>query len=292
MKFRPGILVLSALLAVSQSHAQSVKWVLQDFPPAQMPTDGKPGQGFRDEALRLIMSQWTDVEHRFVVANSARTWLMLGDKEEVCHIGAQLTPDREKLAYFVPFAVLPPLQLVVRKETVARLPLNADGEVLLPELLANPAFKGLLIDMRSYGKGLDEVLARRARKDAVAMVQPGDLGKMVPQMLAAKRGDYILEYEFVVNYQKQQNQPLLDDLTSLPIAGFSKILTSNVVCPRSPWGRNAIRRIDAILAKTADTNGIRASVESWLSPETIKRYKADMNAFAQRRKKLTDSTQF
>ena len=273
-------------------RAQPVKWILQDFPPAQMPANGKLGQGFRDEVVRVVMASWPEADHQFIVANAARTWLMLSEKEEACHVGAQQTPEREKLAYFTPFAVLPPLQLVVRKDTVAKLPLTTDGEVVLADLLASPTLKGMLIDTRSYGKGLDDVIAQRARKDTVMTVQAGDLGKTVPLMLAARRGDYILEYEFVLNYHKQQNKPQLDDVTSLPIAGFSKALLTNVVCPRSPWGQKTIRRIDSILSKTVDSNGIRASVEAWLSPETNKRYKAEMNAFAKGRKKPTDPALF
>ena len=273
-------------------QAQSIKWILQDFPPAQIPVNGKPGPGFHDEALRVIMAQWPEAEHSFVVANSARTWFMLGEKEEACYVGALQTPEREKVAYFTPFAVLPPLQLVVRKDTVAKLPLNADGEVILSELLASPALKGMLVDKRSYGKGLDEVIAQRSPKDAVMTIQAGDLGKTVPLMLAARRGDYTIEYDFILNYHKQQNEPLLEDLLSLPIAGFSKMLTTNVVCPRSPWGQKIIRRVDAILARTVDSNGIRAGVEAWLSPETNRRYKADINAFVKNRKRPADAAQF
>ncbi|MBC7917850.1 MAG: TIGR02285 family protein [Rhodoferax sp.] len=293
MKFRVGTLVLLlATLATTQSHAQSVKWVLQDFPPAQMPINGRPGLGFHDEMVRILVANWPEAEHQFVVANSARTWLMLSDKEEACYVGALRNADREKVAYFTPFAVLPPLQLIVRKDTMSKIPVNADGEAMLSELLANPALRGLLVDKRSYGKDIDEIIAQRARKEAIQIVQPGDLGKNLPLMLAANRGDYLLEYDFILNFHKKQNYPQLEELTSLPVAGFSAMLTTNVVCPRSPWGQKTIRRVDAILVKTADSNSIRASVESWLSVDTIKRYRADMNAFAQRRKKPSDPALF
>ncbi|MBC7918744.1 MAG: TIGR02285 family protein [Rhodoferax sp.] len=276
----------------NQVWAQPMRWSLQEYPPAVMPINGKPGLGFRDNELRLIVANWPEVEHQFVVANIARTWLMLGDKEPICTLGALRTPEREKIAYFTPVAILPPLQLIVREDTVSKLPLNAQGEVLLQELLASTTLKGLLVHLRSYGKGLDEVIAQRTVKDAVFMVQASDVGKSIPLMLAAKRGDYIIEYEFVVNFYKQQNFAKLDHLIALPIAGFSDALTTNAVCPRTPWGQQAIRRIDAILTKTADSNGVRSGVEKWLSPETIKRYKSDMNAFALRRKKPADPAQF
>lgn len=274
------------------ARADTVQWVLQDFPPAQILFNGQPGHGFRDEALRLVIANWPEAEHQFIVANAARTWHMMAAKEPVCYVGALQTPEREKQAYFSPFALLPPLQLVVRKETLQRLPMNADGEVLLPELLADAQLKGMLVDTRSYGKGLDEEIAKRARKDAVSIVQAGDLGKTVPLMLAAKRGDYLIEYDFVINYHRLQTGAELNALTVVPIAGFSKPVVSNIVCSRSPWGLQAIRRIDAILAKAADGGAIRANVEKWMSPETIKRYRADMNAFAQKRKKPSDPAQF
>ena len=276
----------------AQTLPTTVQWVLQDFPPAQILVNGQPGAGFRDEALRLIVANWPEAEHQFVVANAARTWLMLAAKEPVCYVGALQTPEREKQAYFTPFAMLPPLQLVVRKDSLDKFPLNADGEVKLPELLASPGLTGLLIDTRSYGKSLDDEIARRARRDAVNYVQAGDLGKTVPLMLGARRGDYLIEYDFVINYHRQQNAAALSGLVMLPIAGFSKPVVSNIVCARSPWGQQAIRRIDAILTKTVDAQAIRASAEKWLSPETLKRYRTDMNAFAQRRRKPSDPALF
>lgn len=279
-------------MARAQTFQTTVLWVVQDFPPAQIPDNGKPGKGFHDDALRLIVENWPEAEHQYVVANAARTWMMLSDKEQVCFVGALQTPEREKIAYFTPFAVLPPLQLVVRKESFVKLPLNPDGEVLLQELFANTALTGMTVNVRSYGKAIDEEIAHRARKEAIAVVQPSDLGKSVPLMLAAKRGDYIFEYDFILNYHKQQNLRELNALVAVPIAGYSKVLTTNVVCSRSSWGQQAIRRIDSILTKTADDPTIRASVEKWLSPETIKRYKAEMNAFAQRRHKLSDPALF
>lgn len=292
MKLRRVLAFSLALIVQTPVWAQTVQWILQDFPPAQVPTDGRPGGGFRDEVIRVVMANWPEAQHQFFVANAARTWLMLSSNDNACYVGAQQTPDREKLAYFTPFALLPPLQLVVRKETVAQLPLNADGEVVLEKLLASPTLKGLMVETRSYGKGLDDVLAHRVRKNAVTMVQAGDLGKSVPLMLAARRGDYIIEYDFVINYLRQQNKPQLDALTTLPIAGFSRALVTNVVCSHTPQGLKTIRRIDGILARTVDGNGIRTSVEAWLSPSTLNRYGADMNAFALRRKKASDPAQF
>ena len=288
-----ALMVLCGVCALAS--AQTVTWILQDFPPAYIRGNANPvelGSGFQDATIRLLMSLWPEVNHKFVFANSKRTWMILGDKSESCFVGALQTPEREKLAYFTPVAVLPPLQIVVRKDVADKVPLNANGEVLLADLLASSTLKGILVAKRSYAPLVDDAIANRPHADAVSFVQVGNLGTSIPRMLASKRGDYSIEYDFTLNYQRKISYPELEELVTLPIAASTRFVTWNVVCPRSPWGQKTIRHIDSILTQPGVAQSIRGYITPWLSMANVERYKEDMNAFVRRRGKPNDPSAF
>lgn len=281
---------LLALFVHSALAAETMTWVLPDFAPVSIIEDGKPGNGITNELMLLLMTHWPNVEHRFITANTKRTWVMLEGKEEVCHASALVSDERLKIAYFSLTHLVPPPQLIIQADVLASYPRNAAGEVILSRLLAS-AKRGALLEKRSYGASIDATIASRPDSSGLKLVTPSDYGTQTLKKLQLDRLDYTIEYDFVLAYQQSLDSSL-KSLLSVPIAGNTAPVTAGVACPRSPWGQAAIRKIDAILSKHADSLHLRGALERWLTPETRKRYDAAMTRFYRQRATPTDAKEF
>ncbi len=196
------------------------------------------------------------------------------------------------MAYFVPFAPVAPARLIVRKDTIRKLPLNFNGEVMLTELLANRNLRGLFVDKRSYGPALDPLIAHHLASSEASLSLASGIGRNIPHMLIYRRGDYALETNYLLESQFLPGQGGMDDLLSLPIAEQREMDVLNFACPRTAWGREAISRIEGILSTKAVTERIRMAVDVWMSPTAQNYHKSDINAFFSRRRVLTAASAY
>lgn len=300
MKLRAWLLPLavSTLLALAmQAAAQAQKparpvmnWILVDFPPASMPVDGKPGQGSTDGVVKFVIKHWPEVEHHFIAANANRAWSMIANGQEACYPTAIHTPDRDKVALFADVNLLPPLELVARKDVAGRLPLNANGEVRLKELLTQMDVSGLLVDKRSYGPKLDALIAQRPAGSSAKLLTVSDLGARILKMVALGRADYTLDHDLTLAYQQKTDPASFAGLQGIPIEGNTEPIVAGIACPRSAWGRQAVVRIDQIISRHIDARELREPLERWMTPETLKRFTPALNAYIAQRKRQTTPT--
>ena len=274
-----GLLLLAK--AVGAAEIERITWLSAD-PPASV--DSKAGTGLATRMVAFMKLHWPEVQHQIVPANAKRSWQMLAQGEPVCHASALRTPEREKLAYFSNTQLSPPLQLIARRDKLALLPRNAAGEVDLARLLADPRLRGALVDGRSYGLFIDQLLTGQGTPKAVDLYAAADYGSKILPMLSVGRGDYTIEQDMALSVGRERN-PQLNELLSLPIQGASELIQAGVACPRNAWGLAAIRGIDKVLGTPAGVAMLRESFERWLTPEIRQHYGARIDAFYKERTK-------
>ena len=192
-----------------------------------------------DRMIRWLSERLPDLQHQRLPANAKRSWMLIGQGEDVCHAGAVRLPEREQLAYFSNTWLLPPLQLVVRSEHRAKLPLDAAGQVDLVALMASPSQHGVLVHGRSYGPALDAMLARRPVGTRLNEVSSGDFGSNLVPMLLQGRADYAIEYPNALTALIHSRLEV-QGLVTVPIKGAIDPVVCGVACPRTPWGLAAI----------------------------------------------------
>jgi len=290
MPCRPAIrarrlLLVAALLAVAATPARSqeqMTWLMPDFPPVTIPVKGAPTNGIADQVVRFLESRWGHDDHRYVYANSKRTWVMLEQGSKACFAAALRTPERERAAYFSNTSLVPPPVLVARAETIASLPLNGAGEVQLERLLATPRHRGAIVGKRSYGAAVDKALAARPAKANVEVTSIGDYGRNVLLMVAHGRADYTIDYDFALAYA-QSVQAGVEQLRTVPIAGNAQAVVAGVACPRTPWGRSMIRKIDKLLGTPAGAEALVRAQDSWLTEAGKQRYRSQIQQFRRQR---------
>jgi uncharacterized protein (TIGR02285 family) len=217
------------------------------------------------------------------VANADRSWALIRQGERACVANAVRLPERERLAYFSTIWLMPPPQLIVRRERRADLPLDSRGAVDLARLMANESLRGVVARTRSYGATLD---AQLAAGPELSRVTSADFGSNLLPMLLQDRADYTVEYPNVlVGLASQRGGEVA--LDALPIKDAGEAVLSGVACPRTPWGHAAIRLIDKALGTPEGAAMLREALRVSLPADTQRAYREAFDAHFQRRAKPT-----
>lgn len=279
---------LACALATGAASAQSpavqvtrITWLAGDT----VAVDAK-GSRPSDRIIDWVAQRSPGVVHERLVANAKRSWALIQRGEQVCHASAVRSAEREALAYFTNTVAMPPLQLIVRRDRLAALPLDAEGQVDLAAVLADTRLQGLLVQGRSYGPALDALLARRPPQAAVRELAAADFGSNLMGMLQQRRVDYAIEYPIVLSAVLHQRSDM-DDLVGVPIRGTSELVVSGIACPRTPWGQAAIRLIDRTLATPQAAAMLRSSLVKEMGADDLRRYRAALDDFFRRRSQPT-----
>lgn len=293
MRSRCAAFSLAAALLLTlavQAQADTMTWVMRDFPPSSMPVGGRPSQGLADEFVKAMVKRWPEVEHRYLVANNTRIVAMLEGGEPACFTTALRVPERERMAYIADMLLVPPQMLITRAELLPRLPRNARGEVRLPQLLADATLHGVLVQSRSYGSQLDQQL-RAAPPGPQLSYSPAAVRPL--GLVALGRADYSIDYDYTLAFEQFSHQALRQaELASVPIEGNTQTLVAGIACPRTAWGRRMILKIDRLLAQLAQDPQARSGVERWMTPQARAAYGRAIEEFYRRRSQPTPESAF
>lgn len=288
--------IAALLLAAAPAWAADkpvMTWLLLDLPPTSIIVDGKLTDGISDTTLKLIMQEWPEADHRTLMVNGARGMAYLAEGFPACFAGIIMTPEREKLAYFTQTHQAAPLHLVARADIVGKIAKNSKGEVLPATLFDRSDLRGIVVPQRSYSPVLDALLNLRGAQSGVRNALAADSGANILKMLNLGRGDYTIEYDFVLAYQQKRNPELLQPpgLKSVPLAGTSSPKVG-IGCPHTDWGREAVQKIDAIMVKISKHPDYLNSQSKWLTPDALKSFKKTQDEFFKLRAKPTDPSRY
>ncbi len=97
-------------------------------------------------------------------------------------------------------------------------------------------------------------------------------------MLQNDRLDYLVDFSSITAYHTRQIAQA-DDFVGLPFAESPEPVFARVMCAGTPWGREVVARIDAVLATERPGPAYRSIVEAWAAPEDLPRIRAVYDAF-------------
>jgi uncharacterized protein (TIGR02285 family) len=289
MKRQMAVLALAALAGGVQAAeappvaVDTIVWLVSN---TMAVPDGETTRRPADELTQWLQARLPGVAFKPVIANAERSWVLIRRQQQVCHAGAARTAERERQAYFTNTWLVPPPQLIVRQDRRDALPLDSQGAVDLPTLLADTSLRGIVPQGRSYGPALDALLAAPAGRPRLQHLFGGDYGSQLLQMLEQGRADYTLDYPNVLVTRASGGS---DDaaLAALPVKGALDPVVSGIACPRTPWGRAAIRRIDAVLGTPEGAAMLRDTLRVSLPQDTQRAYADAWDAFFKQRARPT-----
>jgi uncharacterized protein (TIGR02285 family) len=286
MKRRALALALLAMAGASMAteappKVGAITWLVSN---TMAVPDGEQLRRPADELTQWLQAHLPGVVLQPTVANAERSWVLIRQRQRVCHAGAARTPERERLAVFTNTWLVPPPQLIVRHDRRDALPLDAQGAVDLRALLADGGLHGILTQGRSYGPALDALLRDAPAGPQLQHVFGGDYGSQLLTMVAQGRADYTIDYPNVLVAHRAAADGAL---AALPIQGASEAVVSGIACPRTPWGRAAIRLIDDALGTPEGADMLRDTLRISLPPETQQAYRAAWDDFFRQRARPT-----
>ncbi|MDR7335432.1 hypothetical protein [Roseateles asaccharophilus] len=276
-------LALLAPMALAEPAVERITWLSGD---TLVQREGGRIERPSDRMINWLSGRLGGVQHQRVVANAKRSWMLIEAGEQVCHASAVRLPERERLAHFSNTWLMPPLQLVVPLTRRAQLPVDGAGQVDLAALLADPQWRGLLVDGRSYGTQIDAQLERVEGSERLLRVTSGDFGSNILPMLLRGNADFAIEYPNALAALARQ-QPDVARLATLPIQGAAEPVPSGVACPRTPWGLAAVRLIDRALGTPEGAAMLREGLMLQMSADTQRQYRSQLDSFFQRRSRPT-----
>lgn len=265
-----------------------MRWLLVHFPPSIILVDDQPTIGTADERLRLIMAQWPEVKHEFIVVKPSRVWKELAEPDgNACANLAIFTPERDKLYYMATTNLGPPVGVVAKPEVLRTMAKNARGEILPGALFDRTDLTGITNPGRSYGAVIDSMLAHRSPGAKIDEVIPWNGGSNILEMIVNGRADYTLDHERATNY-------LVDTVPRLKNAGLQSIYLAggrmtqhSIVCPRNAWGYATIKKVDSIITSLARNPEFQQDASPWISAKERAYMKPAMDEYFKNRAKPT-----
>ncbi|PAV49600.1 hypothetical protein CK486_02220 [Pseudomonas sp. HAR-UPW-AIA-41] len=280
----PRLLLLFLLLglACGARAAESLTWLLLPIPGAINLKQGVPDDGMALELLRALEPglKARGVDVRYEVGNVPRMQQYLEQGRQLCTAVNLRSVERDRLALFVPLLVVPPMQLVVRAEDRARLPLE-NGQVAWQALLES-GLHGAVHSQRVYPE-----IVRTSMQQALsdgrlqAVTLSGNIDKHL-LMLSHGRFDFTLEFPLVVSQVMRTGQ-LKAPLAVLPLQQMEQLEVAGTYCTRGPWGEEMARQIDASLRELLQAQSLEPLYLHWLPAESYQVYQEPIQRFLRER---------
>ncbi|BCM86215.1 transporter substrate-binding domain-containing protein [Methylobacterium indicum] len=268
-----GLVVALALTGPVRAEGKQITWSVFGAAPYTIVDGENRDNGISDRIRRLLTSRLTDYSHFTLIVPFPRVLASLKSGEEWCFVGGVKTPERESFAAFSrPVAMFYPLRIVVRAEDRARF-----------EALGPLSLKNLLTEHRSLRTSVLRDRAIAPAADALFRQYPpgqtySEFGEAF-RMLLNGRLDYLVEFSSIAAYHARAlGAP--DAFVGLPFAEENRQpVFPRVMCAGTPWGREVVARIDAVLAEERASPAYRGIVEAWTAEVDLPRIRAVYDDF-------------
>jgi uncharacterized protein (TIGR02285 family) len=259
-----GVLVTALVTGTVVAYAKdTIIWANLHFPPWMILEGPNKGKGVWDELLVYLTENLPEYDHRMLVMKNVRFEEMAREGQNVCKVYYFKTSEREKLLHFSsPAVVFLANHVVMRREKAALL--GNPGRISLEKLMSYARFKGAVIQGRSYGKVLDEIIARHAGQPHIGNMVADN--KSLFEFVALGRADYILEFPAVRSFF-EQDLSLQPDLVNIAIEEGLPFNITHVACVKNAFGKRIIDRVNILLRKQLAGNAHRDATLRWYTPE-------------------------
>jgi polar amino acid transport system substrate-binding protein len=249
-----------------------ITWTVYDAAPFMMTEGPDRDAGIFDRIRGLLSARLTTYTHSTLTVPFPRIVTSLKNGEDWCFIGGVRTPEREAFAVFSrPVAMFYPLRVVIH------VPQRDRFAALEPLSL-----RSLLSEHRDLRTSMLRNRAMAPAIDALLRQYPpgqthSEFGEAF-RMLLNDRLDYLVEFSSIAAYNARQlGQP--GAFLGLPFAEGPEPVFARVMCAGTPWGREVVARIDAVLAQERPGPAYRGIVEAWAAPEDLPRIRAVYDSF-------------
>lgn len=201
----------------------------------------------------------------------------LSNSRPICFFAASGNLERSRITYAARLSISPAVNVIIRKETLAKFPQWENG-VALADILHRPGIIGQHTQSTSFGIGADRLI-RAAQGNSNLTENPLAHPANQIRMLLEKRVDYVLDYRNDLESVIESGAAPADQLVTLLITDIPRTTDTYVLCPKDSWGLSAIRAIDRGLQKMAGEPLYREATLSEFPTSTRALYGANIEHF-------------
>ncbi len=260
-------LLIGVLLLPTQSFAKDqIIWRISMFPPWTITEGPFKGEGWMDDATRLIQDKMPNYQHKFINAPIARFIRSVKAGKPMCFASTLKKPERKEYLHFsLPAGISLANALVVRKDKLQKFG-NPTESISFETVLQNPSLRGGILTGRSHGTGIDPLLQKYpdANIDYFSIDHENQF-----RMLLADRLDYVLEFPTSVSYLEKSLEKE-GHAATLTIQEQDPYILSHVACTKNEWGKKVIDQIDQVLLVERPTALYRSYMEKWRDPNSVR----------------------
>lgn len=240
--------------ALAGPAPDTIRWGVFATPPFMITEGPDRYQGTFDQVRTLLMARMDQYGHQLVQAPFPRVFHEIRNGSHWCFVGATRSAEREQFATFsLPAVINLPYKIIVRRDDLARF---GSGPLSLEQLLATRSLRTSVLRNRAINPVVDALL-----RDNPPRQGHSDFTESI-RMLLAQRLDYLIETEAVVDYYTAQSGHE-GELVGLDIREYRAPNYFHVMCPKTPWGRDVIAAVDAVLRAERPTPWYRALMQKW-----------------------------
>ena len=262
------MLLFVGFYPVKSSAQETITWPEIDFPPYDIQSGPNKDKGIIDEATIVMQQGLSEYQHeRGDLINFKRMFKLLQQGEKICYAGVVRSRNTESIAHLsVPLGISPifPSFVFIIKKDKSHLFEN-QSVFSLKDVLKKPNLH-LGISSRGYGSKINAILDKHKGESHIHVRSgSGDFAALM-EMLFKDRLDYVLGHTYEAEYQaklmNRENEIAFISVTET--AG--DIIVGRVICPKTDWGREIIKKSNAILKEKQSIQKIRDSTLKWVDP--------------------------
>ena len=260
-------------VASARSEKDTVTWLLVDWPPSWIFKGAEQNKGYGDLIEEQLFEVLNTFYHQKSVVTFARLVMLLGKDENACtSTGFYQWPDkngvpRDDLVWSAPILMFEWHGLVIPQSKLHRL--GAVRPVSLKRVFELSGLTLVIQKGRDLGTQLNELVYKKSNTSNIFTRNAGgNTTQTIYGMLLKNRGDYTIDYRFMVDYFNQYLAPEGQELVYLSIKeskpGYGY---GAVVCTNSPLGQLVISAVNQNIEDWRN-KGLRKVNQKWFAPKT------------------------
>ncbi|MCE0494710.1 TIGR02285 family protein [Vibrio salinus] len=280
-------LVAATVLSLTYSQTsvantgKIITWYKSEFPPLSIVNGPDAGKGYSDRIEQFLFKNLKGYDHKILVAPVKRTLRDMEKGVNACAVTLLKTPAREKFVAFTrPARLLLPNSLIIRKSDVEKIKpfIGSDGKVLLEDIIKSHSFRIGYTNGRSYTKPIDNLLNKYQTSGVFVDRLGKDSPKGLLSMLSKKHIDAILQQPVEAQFNARTLN-MENSIKVLPIREIKDYTVGYIGCSKTPWGKEVVRKIDALMKDAVKRNDFRSFYETFLDDESKIRYRKVYSKF-------------
>jgi uncharacterized protein (TIGR02285 family) len=245
--------MVSAMLASPAGASEGITWYQPDFPPYVIHTPAERHLGIDNQIVAFMIRHLPEFDHHYRKATYRRIMDQLKTGTNGLITPLFITEERRQFIHYsrtASYLVLPNA-VIVKRTALPRFEafIGADHRLDLEAAVRSDSGVFGISSGRSYSGIIDRVIRKYRHSESLLIRSGSDLSAGLLKMLAMDRIDAWIAFPVELRFTARHNGLDESQFAVLPVAGMEPFTPVFFGAPKTPWGRDMIRRLDAVVTR-------------------------------------------